>query len=116
MDKLRFIFKSDEEVVIDKTVEYKKTDEYFSFSLDNVSYKIKLGDSVELQRATQEEIFKLRKDEKKSEAIITLKNERLKFDIKVNSLSYDIVDKKYTIKYNIESTEGSYKTIVIEFV
>ena len=42
MDKLRFIFKSDEEVVIDKTVEYKKTDECFSFSLDNVSYKIKL--------------------------------------------------------------------------
>lgn len=116
MKELRFIFKSDDEIVIDSKSEYDFLDDLYTFSLFDVSYRFSFKEGMEFIRETKEEIFKLKSFGEKKEASVRLKDERVDFFINVNSLEYEIADKKYTIKYNIESTDDSYKTIEIEIL
>lgn len=119
--KLKFTFFDDDELLIDKIVEYRFLDGYYIFDYDKETFRFRLEDDIfHFIKENRIDAFEIFKNDSMQECVYTLKTEKMSFDIKILTFEYKKEDKKHIIKYNIESDieddVSRTKTIILDFI
>lgn len=119
--RLKFTFYDNDELLIDKIVEYRLLDNYYIFDYDEKIFKFRLEDDIfHFIKESQIDAFEIFQNGSMKECVYTLKSEKMSFDIKILTFEYKKEDKKYIIKYNIESDieddVSRTKTIILDFI
>ena len=111
--KLNFtLYKQDNIQLLKNSVAYFKKIDKILFEVDESSFEINIkNDDIYLKKETSEHIFIL--DSTKKEAILTLKQEKISFDILIEYINIDINNNKYIIEYKLESDEESTKIEIL---
>ncbi len=119
--RLKFTFYDNDELLIDKIVEYRLLDNYYIFDYEKETFKFRLEDDIfHFIKESQIDAFEIFQNGSMQECVYTLKSEKMSFDIKILTFEYKKEDKKYIIKYNIESDieddVSRTKTIILDFI
>lgn len=115
MKKINFTFKDNDNIIYDLCLPYEVEDEYVVFSIENEKFKVLLKDEFHFLKYATDNIFEIKILDKKACGYYTLIKENMTFSVDIFDFEYTHQDKKYIIKYNIESDESSSKTIIFSF-
>lgn len=113
MKKLNFILKNNSEIVYKEDIQYNVNGNYIVFSFDKNEFKIDLSENFHFIKETNDDIFEIKKNSSSVDAIYTLKEVNMSFDVKVNDFMYTVSNNMYHIKYNLESDSDNVKEIIL---
>ncbi len=106
------LYKQDNVEFNKNSVAYLKKIDKILFEVDDSTFEIKVDNkNIKLKKETSEYIFIL--DSNNKNALITLKQENISFDILIEYINISINENKYTIEYKIESDELNTKIEII---
>lgn len=101
MKKIKFILQNEDEISIEKILEYEKENEYLIFDIDKYKFKLKHSENdFDFIRETDEDIFKL-SNVNENKGIITIKNPHNMFDIPIDRIDYVCGNDEISINYKI---------------
>lgn len=113
MKKLNFTFKNDEDIIYKESVFFEKIGDYYTFNIDNNKFEICLDSFIHFKKITNSDIFEIIKKNDTFQALFTLREENMTFEVLLNDFEYKIKERNYIIKYTLESDPESIKTIIL---
>ena len=111
MEKIRFIFKKNNNILIDEVVNTIKKDNEFTFTINKEKY---IFSDYKLVKENSDNIVIL--DFKNNISNIILKDINNSLNAKLNIVKVNKNKKNIEIKYNIETEEDSINIIKIEYI
>lgn len=118
---VKFSFWNSDVLMIDEMVEFVILNDYYVFKCNGSTFKFYLSEEkFHFIKDSKDEVFEIFKNSDFQECVVTLLSEKVSFDIKILDLEYKKEDKKYIIKYNIESDAEEdvpkTKIIILDFI
>ena len=105
------LYKQDNIQILKNSIAYFKKIDKILFEVDDSSFEIEVNNNIYLKKETSEYIFII--DSNKKQALLTLKQENITFEIIIEYINIDITNEKYTIEYKLESDEQNTKIEII---